>query len=352
VDVHGHIVAPPELYNYREFLIGTRGHYGRRLKGFGASEQRSIFSGRTGVLPPEDLKAFAEMHIAWLDQVGTDVQLISARPYCLMHSEKPERIVHWFAQAVNNAIAGQVQFYPNRLQGIANLPQAWGQPIETTFDELDRCMNDLGFVGVLVNPDPTEGRATAEIPNLGHEYWYPLYQKLVDYGAPMVVHSCGYVSTRGNQSLNFIVEESIAVMSLAESDVFETFPDLKVVIPHGGGAIPYQLGRFRGVYWQGLDSPLTFDEAIRQMYFDTSLYTNEALELLIKSFGADRVVFGTERPGDGSRTKTAGEEDDIGAILRNMPNLDQKDVDGILGDTALDIFPRLRAALQADKART
>lgn len=302
IDVHGHIVAPAELYAYREFLIGARGHYGRRLKGFSDSRE-SLATGRTGVIAPEELQHFAEEHISWLDKVGTDVQLVSARPYSLMHSEKPDRIVHWWAMTVNDAIATQVQFFPDRLQGIANLPQVWGKPIDVVFNELDRCMNELDFVGVLVNPDPSEGRAPTEVPGLGDEYWYPLYEKLVTYDAPMIVHSCGCVSARENQSLHFITEESVAVLSLAMSETFETFPDLNVIVPHGGGAIPYQLGRFRGTFWEGTGREGTFDDAVRKLYYDSTLYTEEALRLLIKEIGADRVVLGTERPGDGSHKK-------------------------------------------------
>jgi 4-oxalmesaconate hydratase len=351
IDVHGHIVAPAELYAYREFLIGTRGHYGRRLKGF-SEEREGLGHGRTGVIPPEELKHFAEEHIAWLDRVGTDIQLVSARPYSLMHSEKPGRIVDWWAQTVNDAIATQVSFYPDRLQGIANLPQVWGEPIESTFDELDRCATELGFVGVLVNPDPSEGRATADVPGLGDEYWYPLYEKLVAYEMPMLVHSCGCVSLRENQSLHFINEESVAVMSLVQSEVFEVFPDLKVVIPHGGGAIPYQVGRFSGTYWSGTGKKSTFPEAIRQLYYDTALYTPEALDLLVDVIGADRLLLGTERPGDGSH-KGSGDvawADDIAAVLRSLPSASTEGLDKILGDTAWTIYPRLARNLESAKA--
>jgi OH-DDVA meta-cleavage compound hydrolase len=348
VDVHGHIVAPSELYSYREFLIGTRGHYGRRLKGF-SEEREGMSHGRTGVIPPEDLRHFAEEHIAWLDRVGTDVQLVSARPYSLMHSEKPARIVHWWAETVNDAIATQVQFFPDRLQGVANLPVIWNEPIDAVFDELDRCVNELGFVGVLLNPDPSEGRAPMDVPGLGDEYWYPLYEKLVAYETPLLVHSAGCVSIRENQSLHFINEESIAVMSLVQSDVFDTFPELKVIVPHGGGSIPYQVGRFRGTYWEGTGRGGTFDEAIRKLYYDTCLYTEEALALLVKAVGSDRVVLGTERPGDGSHKKTPAEgwADDIAAVLRGNADNSPADLDLMLGDTALDIFPRLRKNLAA-----
>jgi predicted TIM-barrel fold metal-dependent hydrolase len=318
IDVHGHIVAPSELYSYREFLIGTRGHYGRRLKGF-SDAREGMSHGRTGVIPPEDLRHFAEEHISWLDKVGTDVQLVSARPYSLMHSEKPGRIVHWWAQAVNDAIATQV--------------------------ELARCVEELGFVGVLVNPDPSEGRGSMDVPGLGDEYWYPLYEKLVGYQVPMLIHSCGCVSLRENQSLHFINEESVAVMSLVQSDVFDIFPDLKVVVPHGGGAIPYQVGRFSGTYWAGTGKETSFTEAIRQLYYDTALYTPEALALLLAVVGPERALLGTERPGDGSHQRNASWADDIAAVVRSLPDLTDKDLDHVLGDTAIAIFPRLAAKL-------
>src|ERR671937_2876472 len=87
-----------------------------------------------------------------LDKVGTDVQLLSPRPFQLMHSDKPEKIVRWWAQACNDAIAMSVKLAPTRYRGVAGLPQCAGAPIKNTFDEIDRCINDLGFVGIMINP--------------------------------------------------------------------------------------------------------------------------------------------------------------------------------------------------------
>jgi predicted TIM-barrel fold metal-dependent hydrolase len=342
VDVHGHLLPPTQLYLYREMLIGTRGHYGKNA-------DAKMGDPRTAKPSDADQRDAAERHVRFLDAVGTDVQLISMRPYTLMHSEKPAKIVHWWAEAVNNSIAAQSEMFPTRLQGVANLPQVWGEPISVTFDELDRCMNDLGFVGVLVNPDPSEGRAAGEVPSLADEYWYPLYEKLVAYGAPMIIHSCGCVSERESQSLHFINEESIAVLKLAESGVFETFPDLKVVVPHGGGAIPYQLGRFGGIYWEGMGKSVSFHDAIKSMYFDTSLYTRDAMELLFKVMGPEHICFGTERPGDGGGTVNengkARDRDDLKRVIDDLPYSDAEKA-MVLGGNALEIYPRLRKNLE------
>ena len=117
-------------------------------------------------------------HTEVLDQVGTDMAFISPRPYTMMHSEKPEKIVHWYCEAVNDAIALQVKAEPQRFRGIAGLPQCAGVGPENTFDELHRCIEELGMVGVMINPDPGEGDGLT--PGMGEEYWYPLYEKMVE----------------------------------------------------------------------------------------------------------------------------------------------------------------------------
>jgi predicted TIM-barrel fold metal-dependent hydrolase len=343
IDVHGHIVAPPRMYAYREFLLGTRGHYGRQSKLEGLHESTGEY--------PDELRQTALEHLDWLDGVGTDVQLISARPYGLMHSERPAKIVHWWAETVNDSISVQMHANPARLQGVANLPQQWNQPIDVVFDELDRCVNELGFVAVLLNPDPSEGKGTSELPGLGDEYWWPLYEKLVHYQVPAIIHSTSCWSQRESQSLHFINEESIAILSLLTSRTFETFPDLKIIIPHGGGAIPYQIGRFSGRIWQnwrqGTNIPDRFIDALRQLYLDTTLYSEDALKLLIKTVGADNLLFGTERPGDGSLKGGSGKRekspDDIYTVISGL--LKPEELEKVCSENILSIAPRLQSNL-------
>ena len=129
------------------------------------------------------------------------------------------------------------------MSGICGLPQVAGEPIENTFPELNRCISELGFKGCLLNPDPFENSGK-EAPGLGDRYWYPLYEKLCELDVPAHVHATGSRSDRTPYTVHFINEETIAVFNLVNSTVFEDFPTLKIVISHGGGAIPYQLGRF------------------------------------------------------------------------------------------------------------
>src|SRR4029079_48191 len=149
---------------------------------------------------------------------------------------------------------------------MAGLPQFRGEPLQAAVEELERCIVELGFVGCLLNPDPMEGEG--EPPGLGDEYWYPLYEKLVELDVPALIHSASNTSQRESYSLHFINEESIAVVGLLGSRVFEDFPALRIVVAHGGGAIPYQVGRFRSPGLRRGD-PEDFADKLRRLHFDT-----------------------------------------------------------------------------------
>jgi 4-oxalmesaconate hydratase len=188
-----------------------------------------------------------------------------------------------------------VKLIPGRFVAVAGLPQAAGEPIENALPELERCVK-MGFRGALLNPDPYENTGT-EAPPLGDRYWYPLYEKLCELDVPMHIHATGSHSPRSPYSLHFVNEETIAVYGLVHSDVFTDFPQLKVICSHGGGAVPYQVGRFQSsASRRGID----FVERMRKLHYDTVLYSEEALRLLIKTVGADRCLFGSECPGVGS----------------------------------------------------
>jgi predicted TIM-barrel fold metal-dependent hydrolase len=220
IDVHAHVVAGPEVGAYANGLLSGRGFHGK---------------GHLNI-SDEQIRRRCDAHIASLVEVGTDLQLVSPRPYTMMHSAEPARIVQWYVESVNDLIARQVEMYPDKYVGVCGLAQSPSVEPAKWLDELERCIGEYNFVGCLLNPDPTEGQGT--MPSLGDPMWYPVYERLCEMDVTALVHGAGCTITRESFHNHFITEESIAIMSLMRSEVFEHFPNLKLIIAHAGGSVP------------------------------------------------------------------------------------------------------------------
>jgi 4-oxalmesaconate hydratase len=327
IDAHGHVTAPDKLYVYKAGLLSHRGAHGRGSSG--ATEADIVEALNAPVFG-------GSSHLAQLREAGTDMQLISPRPYQMMHSENP-RLVGWYTEETNNIIGHQARLFPNVFRGVCALPQGPNTPIKNCLPELERCVKKLGFVGCLINPDPGEASGI-ETPPLGDKYWYPLYEKLVELDVPGHIHSGGCRSDRLSYSLHFINEESISVVSLLNSSVFTDFPALKILCSHGGGAIPYQFARFEAsAIRRGLQR---FSERMRNIWYDTVLYSAGSLKLLIETVGADRCLFATERPGVGTvkDPKTGRWLDETRYLIEAFDWLSDADKKLILEDNAKKLF--------------
>ena len=286
----------------------------------------------------EHKEAFPHPHLPYIDKVGTDMQLVSPRPFQLMHSEKPAKLVQWFHEEVNNIIHRETQLYPDRFVGIAGIPTVGGEPLDIAIAELERCVKELNFKGCLLNPDPYENSGEHP-PALGDAYWYPLYEKLCELDVVAHIHGTGSRSEREPYSLRFINEETTAVYGLVNSNVLKDFPDLKIVVSHGGGAIPYQLGRFQAGSMRRKEGD-RFIDGMKKLYFDTVLYTKDAIELLLKTVGPENALFGAECPGVGSKVnpETGREMDDIQPYFHEIEWLSDEDRENIFCNNAKRIF--------------
>ena len=231
--------------------------------------------------------------------------------------------------------------FPTRFRAVAGLPQYRDESPTNCFAELEFRVKEQGFIGCLLNPDPTEGDG-APPPGLGEEFWYPLYEKMCELDIPALIHSAGSCSPRESYTLKFINEESIAIISLMNSKVFEKFPNLKLIVPHGGGAIPYHMGRFRS--WSVRRGGEFFDDKLKRLNFDTTTYDKDALELLFKVVGPDRVLFATENPGTGSAIdpQTGRGYDDLKPIIENISFLSAEDKKNIFECNCTKLYSRFK----------
>lgn len=355
IDAHGHLITPPAVFAVQTVLKSSNGQHSKEW-----------YLDR--YVKDEEIDAAARRGIALMDAVGTDLQLISPRPFLMMHSHPVAKDVVLWAELQNDLIHRVATAHPDRLHGVAGLPQVSGEPVDIVFPELERAIGELGFVGVLVNPDPDEGGGRS--PRLSDPYWYPLWEKLVELNVPAHIHSAG---CRGRETYDehFATEESLAVTSLVHSEVFDRFPELNVMISHGGGAIPYQIGRWRAHWWLDLatkkkhiasyfrdlehaamhgeelpDAPsdlTSFDDALRKLWFDTDVHAAESLELLFKTVGPDRCLFGTERPGSGGAINpaTGRSLEDFKYTIDRIDFLKDTDRELIYERNARTVFPRL-----------
>jgi 4-oxalmesaconate hydratase len=332
IDAHAHLVAPDSLYAHRSNLIAGGGQAGE--------DYRASVADR-------DLEKSVASNIAIMDGVKTDVQLLSPRPFLMLNgAARWPDIVSWTMDN-NDTIARAVKLFPKRFRGVGSLPQQVGRPVSSLFDEIGRCVEDLGFVGVLLNPDPSEGHNSS--PRLGDPYWYPLYERLCELDLPAHIHSGGCTNGRETYDEHFIAEEGLAITSIYRSNLFERFPDLQLMMSHGGGAIPYQIGRWRShrEYYRAAgkvprDAP-TFDQVLQRFWFDTCLHNRASLQLLFDTVGTDRCCFGTERPGSGGGMDPVSGRpyDDIKPTIESIETLNLTDLDNIFRSNSRRLFKRL-----------
>jgi 4-oxalmesaconate hydratase len=323
IDAHGHISLCPEVLAYKAQIHASLGN--------------------PDVGPPkisdDRLREFGQHHIGLLDAVGTDVQLLSPRPFHAMHSLRPHKVVVEWTRFVNEIIARTCELFPDRYIGVGGLPQGTDLPLDSALVELDRCINEYGFVGCVINPDPSEGGFPIP-PGLGDSYWYPLYARMCEHDVPALIHSASCSSPRESYTLHFINEESTATVSLLESPVFSEYPDLKIYMGHGGGAIPYQIARFES--WRSKkNAEERFVDSMRRLWFDTCVYNAEGLDLLFKIVGTDRCAFGTENPGTGTAIdRDSGRQfDDLRPVIEHqIPWLTEQDKKNIFEDVPRALF--------------
>ena len=283
-----------------------------------------------------------ETNLRCMDERGIDLQILSIRPVSMLHNENPYISIPW-ARVFNNVLSDGVSRRSDRFRGLATLPQA--DP-DASVEELERAVRQLGMVGAIVNPNP---KGNDSMEPLDDPYWEPLWEKAIELDVPLFIHGAyltgpRYQRHRTAYLIGQTVEESISGPTLVYGGVLTKYPSLKLILCHGGGATPYQIGRY--LTPPGRDeasmygSPRigSFLDEFRKLYFDGTLYTQEALELLIKVVGPERVLFGTETPGRGTFQWEGRMLDDLRPAVEQIEWLsaDQKNL--ILEQNAKRVF--------------
>jgi len=275
---------------------------------------------------------------------GTDVTLFSPRASGMGHHIGDAKTSLEWSRLSNDCVYRVCALFPNNFIGVCQLPQSPGVAPENCIEELERCVNELGFVGCNLNPDPSGGHWTA--PPLTDRYWYKFYEKLCELQVPAMVHvsmSCNpNFHTTGAHYIN---ADTTAFMQFIQADLFKDFPELKLIVPHGGGAVPYHWGRYRGLA-QNLNRP-PLDEMMRNnVYFDTCVYHQPGINLLTQLVPVDNILFASEMLGavKGDDPTTGKPYDDTKRYV-DATALSAADKRKIFEGNARKVYPRLGAKL-------
>jgi 4-oxalmesaconate hydratase len=253
--------------------------------------------------------------------------------------------LHW-TQHCNDLIQRVCALYPANFVAVCQLPQTPKDPLANCVAELERCVNGMGFIGCNLNPDPSGGYWGA--PPLTDKYWYPFYEKMVELDVPAMVH----VSATCNPAFHttgshYINADTTAFMQFLTADLFKDFPALRFIIPHGGGAVPYHWGRYRGLA-QDMKRPLLPDLMRNNIFFDTCVYHMPGIELLLKIVPLDNILFGSEMVGAvrGIDPDTGHYYDDTKRYLDQAAWLSESDKRKLFEGNARKVYPRLNRSIK------
>jgi 4-oxalmesaconate hydratase len=333
IDCHGHYTTAPAAHaSWRE------------------SQQAAFRTGRRPprypIIPDDEIRDSIEgRQLRLMAERGVDLTVFSPRASAMGHHFGDEAASIAWARVSNDLIARVVRLYPNNFIGVCQLPQSPGVPIAHAVAELRRCVLERGFVGCNLNPDPSGGHWTA--PPLTDPSWFPFYEAMVELDVPAMVH----VSAVTNPSFHatgshYLNADTTAFMQLLQVDLFRDFPGLRFIIPHGGGAVPYHWGRFRGLA-DMLGRPPLEESMLGNVFFDTCVYHQPGINLLFDVIGADNILFGSEMIGAvrGIDPRTGHYFDDTRRYVDAL-GLAPGDRQKVYEDNARRVFPRLDAALR------
>lgn len=335
-------------------IIDAHGHYTTAPDGLWVWRARQITrfnnptKGSYKITDDDIRRSIEDAQLRLQRQRGTDLVLFSPGAGQMAHHLGPELVSRHWTEVCNEVLYRACTLYPDSFAGVCQLPQSPGVSPANCVEELTRCVTEFGFVGCNLNPDPTGGYWTD--PPLTDRYWYPLYEKLVELQVPAMIHVASSCNPAFHGAgAHYINGDTTAFMQFIQNpQVFKDFPELKFVIPHGGGAIPYHWGRYRGIALN-LKRPELSEFLMNNIYFDSCLYSNEGMELLLKVVGPDNVLFGSEMIGavKGKDPKTGRDFDDTLQYINEIHWLTDEQRKKLLETNARTVYPRLDRMLTA-----
>lgn len=323
VDVHTHVLIP-------ESADMTRPHYQPEM------DPRTFFSSPRSKELNQHFYAAAQdkfikpsTRLTDMDALGIDVQIVALSPFHYFYWADAQ-LSPQVAQLQNERIAEIVGTDPTRFVGLGTLPMA--HP-DAACAEARRITGDYGFPGVEMGTDVNG----LDLDNAQYE---PLWETLEELGLVVVLHPAGF--TQGQRMTDYYLvnvvgmplSSTLCVTRLILGGVFERHPNLKMVVVHGGGYLSFYSARTDHAFRHRPEMREHIDrlpsEYLGQLYFDTTVFDAGMLEHLVRTYGGDHVLLGTDYPFD------MGEPDPLKLV--NDANISDADQELVVGGNAARLF--------------
>ena len=320
VDIHCHVLTPAADELVKPYFKPES----EPLFRFSNAATREV--NRLQGIATRDRITSVDMRLKAMDKAGIDVQALSPAPFQYYYWSEPE-LGRASARLINDNIAAIAARHPERFVGLATVPL---QAPELAIAELERAVKKLGLRGVEICTNV----AGAE---LSEARFRPVFAKAEELGILVFLHPSGFSDGRrlaDHYFSNVIgnpLDSTIAVSHLIFGGVLDAHPRLKIVVAHGGGFLPAYSGRMDHAHGARADCRRLIKKRptsyLKKLYFDTIVFTPHQLDYLVRRYGSDHLLLGTDYPYD------MGMEDPVGFIA-STPGLAPADKAAIMGGNA------------------
>jgi len=332
IDCHGHYTTTPvQVGEYRE-------NQKRALS------KDPLTKGKKGriIISDDEIRESIENNQLRLQQErGTDLTIFSPRASWMGHHIGNEHTSQYWTEHQNNLIKRVCDLFPNNFAPVAQLPQSPGVDPKKSVAEMVRTVEEMDFIGCNLNPDPSGGHWNGA--PLSDPAFYPIYEKMCELDIPAMIHVSGSCNDNFHTTgSHYLGADTTAFQQLIMSNVFKDFPELKIIIPHGGGAVPYHWGRFRGLMQDQGYEPLEVS-ALKNIYFDTCVYHQKGIDLLLDIIPTENILFASEMIGAvrGVDPESGQYFDDTKHYIDNNQTLSEADKSLIFEGNIRRVFSRL-----------